>query len=123
MSNDPKFICRLSQLEPEWVYWGQELEPKHVLTSARGGTIDRARANGILFVCPICLRANGWSRVGVHSIECWELGVPLDIGLPGPGRWQLVGTSFEDLTLVAGSSSIATDCAHFYIRNGDILDC
>jgi len=44
--------------------------------------------------------------------------------MPIPGRWEFIGTSFENLSLVAGSSSIqlTSGCmAHFTITNGDII--
>jgi hypothetical protein len=41
-------------------------------------------------------------------------------------RWSLQGTSIDDLTLVAGSSSVylkGTCDAHFFVRGGAIVDC
>lgn len=104
-------------------------------------------ADGILFLCPECFRFND-GNIGTHSVICWAPHVPLDI-TPGPGRWELLGTSLDDLTLRAGSSSVLltsdmdTPCArcqrkgachdatcrycpcraHFYIRNGAIEMC
>lgn len=83
-----------------------------------------AEADGIRFLCPKCFAANKGS-VGTHSIICWSLSVPQDTR-PTPGRWALQGTGFEDLTLVAGSSSVALTggcAAHFFVRSGQIIDC
>lgn len=84
-----------------------------------------ADADGIMFVCPVCLAAKG-KREGVHSILCWEPNVPQTTS-PTPGRWEMQGTGYHDLTLVVGSSSIhltGPGCgAHFFIRNGEIVLC
>lgn len=81
-------------------------------------------AHGIMFLCPVCFKANNGS-VGTHSIICWRPMVPPNVD-PKPGRWELQGTNLSDLTLVAGSSSILIQggCnAHFFIRNGMIEGC
>lgn len=66
------------------------------LTNPRGDfdeTAAIADAQGVMFDCPKC---------GAHSVLCWSRsrGVPDDVQ-PGPGRWRLVGTSLDDLTLDA----------------------
>lgn len=100
---------RLSELEPEWLKWTDDHHFSRVST--------RAEADGIFFVCPKCFAANGNQRPGVHGV----------ITSPGLGRWQMIGDSFENLTLVAGSSSVhltGPGCgAHFFIRNGNIDMC
>lgn len=78
-------------------------------------------ADGVMFLCPTCFAKNGGS-VGTHSVICWQPHVPQTIH-PIPGRWKFVGTGYDDLSLVAGSSSIALrgDCnAHFFVRDGKI---
>lgn len=83
-----------------------------------------AEARGIMFLCPKCFVANGMSDVGTHHVVCWDPSVPQEVS-PGPGRWALTGTGFEDLTLVAGSSSILLlgGCNwHGFIRNGVATD-
>ena len=61
-------------------------------------TIEEAQ--GVQFLCPLCFIAKG-GRVGCHRVMCWSRsrGVPDDAN-PGPGRWKLVGTGFEDLSLM-----------------------
>lgn len=79
-------------------------------------------ADGIMFLCPKCFKDKGGS-VGVHSVICWSPDVPQTTS-PTPGRWQMLGTGFDDLELKAGSSSVLLQggCnAHFFIRNGEIL--
>jgi len=78
-------------------------------------------ADGVEFLCPLCIKTNG-GRVGTHAVLCWRPRVPPDID-PKPGRWEFQGTSLDDLTLVAGASSILLTggcAAHFFIRNGAI---
>ena len=85
-----------------------------------------ADARGVHFRCPKCYVENG-GPVGTHAIVCWSPAVPLTVP-PGPGRWEIHGTGFRDLTLrnPAKSDSVAlTDeggCqAHFFVRDGQIL--
>ncbi len=102
-----------------------ELEPRLLKISAPDSwsTIENmAEADGICFLCPVCFAKNN-GPVGTHSIICWKPHVPLEQS-PGPGRWELVGTSLADVTFRAGSSSIfltTAPCqAHFFVRNGEI---
>ena len=108
---------RLSQLEPA------------LILIADGNTLAHIgfdqRPDGISFLCPQCFKDNGGS-VGTHSILCWQPHVSQDV-LPAPGRWAIDGDSFENLSLIAGSSSILLNeskChAHFYVTNGDVVFC
>ena len=63
-----------------------------------------AQADGLLFLCPKCFKANK-GPVGTHSVLCWKPHVPQTMS-PKPGRWNITGTGFHDLSLVAGSSSV-----------------
>jgi len=81
-------------------------------------------ADGISFLCPKCFSDVG-SPIGVHSVICWRPRVPAH-ATPGPGRWEFVGTSLADLSLVAGSSSVLLSSdggckAHFHVTNGAII--
>lgn len=105
---------RLADLEPEFL--------KRVTEDRSTLDVTIAEADGIVFVCPKCFAANGNQRPGVHSIICWRPRVPADV-TPGPGRWEFIGTCLDDLSLVAGSSSVLLmgGCnAHFFVRNGAI---
>lgn len=106
---------RLSELEPRFLKRTDDTHFQEV------GNKDEA--DGLHFLCPTCFEKNGNSKVGTHSVVCWEPRVPQSTS-PKPGRWEMVGSNFEDLTLVAGSSSIqlnGSGCnAHFFIRNGNI---
>lgn len=84
-------------------------------------------ADGVQFLCPVCYDTNK-GKVGTHSIICWKPTLPLK-GQPGghdpgPGRWEMKGTGYHDLSLVAGSSSVfltTAECkAHFFVENGRI---
>ena len=80
--------------------------------------------DGIEFLCPLCFKNNG-GKVGTHMIICWKPSVPQHI-YPAPGRWSIKGSGLEDLSLVAGSSSVflQSGCkAHFFVENGEIRMC
>lgn len=68
----------------------------------------RLNAQGVIIECPC----------GQEERLLWFVGVPKDI-LP-PGRWTPNGTNMDDLTL---NPSILTKCAHFFIKNGQIIYC
>jgi hypothetical protein len=109
-----------------------DLEPRFYRVAAPGRwqrveTISEA--HGIRFLCPKCFKANGGS-VGTHSVICWSRsrGTP-DDEPPLPGRWAIVGTGFEDLTLNADPPSGARSVAlsggcqwHGFVTNGDVTD-
>ena len=81
-----------------------------------------ADADGVDFLCPRCFETNQ-GRVGTHGIICWRPRVPLSPTKSGPGRWELVGTSLSDLSLVASPTSVKLEggCnAHFIVRNGEV---
>ena len=105
---------RLSELNPQF------LKAESKTTFRRDGDIKSA--DGVMFLCPKCY--NGTS-VGVHSVICWQPTVSPEMQ-PSPGRWLIMGDSIDNLSLVAGSSSVKLSggCdAHFFIRNGEIVDC
>ncbi len=109
--------------------WHERGEPLEDVTGPRDHHVyvdTLAEAQGVTFLCPKCFLANGGPK-GTHSIVCWAPVVPQTVD-PKPGRWELVGTGFADLTLRAGSSSVlltdAAGCrAHFFVTNGEIRMC
>lgn len=109
---------RLTELEPEFLKLIDEYSWQRM-----DSITD---ADGVFFLCPTCwIKNNG--PVGTHAIICWTPKVPLNIE-PGPGRWELLGTGYEDLTLRAGSSSVFLQSeggckAHFFIQSGNIRMC
>jgi hypothetical protein len=111
---------RLTELEPQFA---KIIEPNRLyrMVDAVG------EADGIQFVCPECFRKLG-KREGAHSIICWRPQVPLTEHI-GPGRWELSGTNFDNLTLTGvPTSSVKLDgpggCkAHFHVVNGEIQFC
>lgn len=79
-------------------------------------------ADGVQFLCPLCFLKNRGS-VGTHYVICWRPHVDPQIH-PKPGRWEFHGRALEDLSLVAGSSSVQLQggCnAHFFVRNGEVV--
>lgn len=116
---------RLTELDPSFITLSRN-EPGEPNGSFwhRG---DIATCDGLWLCCPKCYLTKGNSLIGVHGIICWKPQVPQTIR-PTPGRWSMQGTGLDDLTLVAGSSSVSLDdaqgCrAHFFIRNGEIVMC
>lgn len=111
-----KRILKLIELECCFIHYDNDSN-FHIVDNIK-------EADGIEFICPKCFELNNYERPGVHPIICWEPNVPQTIN-PIPGRWNLIGTSLKDLELKAGSSSIllTSGCgAHFFIRNGQIVD-
>lgn len=108
---------RLTDLEPHFLLFEAGWESKTFRM-----TDELAGAHGVEFLCPKCFQANG-GRVGTHVVICWTPQVP-QTESPTPGRWELVGTGYQDLTLRAGSSSVflpGPGCgAHFFITKGEI---
>jgi len=79
-------------------------------------------ADAVMFLCPVCYTKNG-GKVGTHRVICNRPRVPLGPNRVGPGRWEFKGAGIDDLTLVAGSSSIKLEggcAAHFFVTNGQI---
>lgn len=93
--------------------------------------VSLSEADGISFLCPLCY-FNNKGPIGTHGVWCWKPSVPQTF-FPVPGRWDLVGSNFHDLLLVAGPSSILIGngsnipsedkcCnAHFAVTNGEVI--
>lgn len=98
------------------------LEPEFVVRTEKGyRRCSFAEAEGLWLLCPECWDRNN-GPVGTHGVLCWRPCVPLSV-TPGPGRWEFKGTGMDDLTLVAGSSSVLLQggCnAHFYVQGGQV---
>lgn len=106
-----------------------DLNPQFMRYSPRDGNVywtpvaTLAEAQGLKFECPKCAGGRGG-----HMIMCWSrsAGVP-DTATPGPGRWRLVGTSLEDVTLEAEPgktrSVLMNGCGwHGYVTRGMVTD-
>jgi hypothetical protein len=105
---------RLSELEPFFL--------KFVDESHFAKVEKVTEADGIMFLCPVCWKANGGAQ-GTHVVLCWTPKVPREIE-PKPGRWNFQGTGVEDLTFVASPPSVQLQggCnAHFRVENGEIV--
>jgi len=116
---------RLTELEPQFL--SREVGPGGVVWHHKT-SIDEAQ--GVMFLCPKCWTANS-GPVGTHRVICWSRsrGIPDDAS-PGPGRWALVGTSYENLTLNADppnnarSVLLTSGCAwHGYVTDGEVTTC
>jgi hypothetical protein len=121
---EPQFLRREERIE-EWTRRKEDGTDEQV-TGPREYQVfvELQDADGISFLCPKCFEQNKGS-IGTHSVLCWTPKVPPNVD-PKPGRWNLVGTSYEDLSLVAGSSSVllTSGCmAHFVVQNGNVSFC
>lgn len=108
---------RLTDLAPSFL---KRAEPDEWLCEG----VSKIDADGVMFLCPKCFKAKG-GPVGTHSIICWQPNVPQDTS-PTGGRWTMVGTGFNDLSLVAGSNSVLLEggcAAHFFVEDGKIREC
>jgi hypothetical protein len=83
-------------------------------------TSDIARAHGVMFLCPKCFRLHD-GMLGTHMIICWRPLVP-GIVPPGPGRWEMKGTGYADLTLEPSVSQGSGCGACFNIRDGEVIE-
>jgi hypothetical protein len=111
---------KLLELKPSFLKWKDDSHYEQMDTAVG--------ADGIEFLCPVCFRKNG-GEAGTHMIICWAPNVP-QTTTPKPGRWNLVGSGYDDLTLVNGSSSVLVrgepgkpDHWHGFVRNGQVTDC
>ena len=101
----------------------RDLDAEFVLAAPNdsiGHTLGLKEAQGVMFLCPKCFAENH-GDVGTHSVVCWfrDRGVPSDRA-PGPGRWDVSGTSIDDLTLNPSVHLSGAGCGwHGWIRNGD----
>lgn len=114
---------RFSDLQPQFVRFEKRDDGVYLPYEQ---TIDRAQ--GVMFLCPVCFKANGGS-VGTHRVLCWSrsAGVP-DDAVPGPGRWLIQGTGYNDLTLAAEAGSSRSvlltgpGCGwHGFVTNGYVI--
>lgn len=111
---------RLVDLQPQFLRWAPR-DGQTILEHV--DAIDQAQ--GISFLCPKCFIDKG-GPVGTHTVICWSRsrGTPDDAG-PGPGRWRLDGTGYDDLTLNgekkggARSVQLLGGCGwHGFVTNG-----
>jgi hypothetical protein len=95
---------KLTELEPELLTHGIDVL-RHVSALAD--------AQGVWFCCPRC---------GNHQVMVWfrDRGVPEEAA--PRARWQVDGTSLENLTL-SPSINILSGCKwHGWVRGGEVVD-
>lgn len=105
---------KLTDLEPRLMKLNTEDHSLHEVSSV-------ADANALEFLCPLCFQKNN-GAVGTHAYVLYTPSVDQKFG--GKGRWNFVGTSVNDLSLVNTPSSILnlSGCkAHFFITKGEII--
>lgn len=117
---------RLSELEPEWI----TTEGCSPGSYRQVDSIEQAQ--GVGHACPRCFVDKGCTLIGVHwCIEWSSSRGARPEQTPLPGRWRLVGTSFEDLTLDNEPPETKRSVlfngpgcgAHFHITNGEVTFC
>jgi len=116
---------RLTDLEPQFIALDRNEAGRRIYRHV--DSIDAA--DGLLFLCPTCfeinLRDRGDGTIGTHAIICWRPRIAPEEAVSGPGRWELVGTGYADLSLVGQPSSsvlLQGGCnAHFFVQNGEIV--
>lgn len=120
VQDHPAMTIPFRDLKPQFLRWDHDVW-HHVDTIGE--------AQGVRFLCPKCYREHG-GPAGAHSIICWSRsrGVP-DDARPGPGRWKLDGTGYDDLSLNAdppsGARSVLLDHGchwHGFVTNGQATD-
>lgn len=81
-----------------------------------------AEAQGIDFLCPDCFTKNSGPR-GTHHVICWFQGRGvLDDETPKPGRWDVTGTDFTDLTLSPSVHLTGPGCGwHGFVKAGEVI--
>lgn len=106
-------MTALADLEPQFLRY-EERDGKTFFPYAE--TI--ADAHGVEFLCPKCFAKNG-GPVGTHAVICWFRGRVPDGAEPGPGRWDVSGVSYSDLTLNPSVHLSGAGCGwHGWIKNG-----
>lgn len=114
---------KLTHLQPSWKRY--EERDGHIYYVE----VDKIEdCHGIMFLCPKCFKAND-GPIGTHSVICWSSsrGTPAH-ATPLPGRWRLVGSSFDDLTLKGETSrgrsiGLMGGCNwHGFITNGEVTE-
>lgn len=109
---------RLTDLEPTFLKYAPVDGQNIVIRD-----VPMAEADGILFRCPKCHTENP-GAVKIHPVRCWLPKIPKAVD-SSPGRWDLVGTGFHDLSLEATparSVLLTGGCnAHFLVTNGEVM--
>jgi len=91
------------------------------------------QADGLQFLCPVCVEKNGGKSRGAHLLVLWFTGrdVPDDVA-GGSARWTVSkqSTGLDDLTFVHGfpvkAKSVGVgeknEHAHFFIEGGEVVN-
>lgn len=115
----------------------RQLEASFIKRSPMGGrawlkTKSIQQADGLQFLCPVCIEKNGGKR-GTHLLVLWFTGrdVPDEVA-GGSARWTVSkqSTGLDDLTFVHGvpvkPKSVGVgqgnEHAHFFIEGGQVVN-
>lgn len=120
MTNTLPPVYKLRDLDASFVKITKRSKDGHVMQYKEVGD-KLKRADGIKYLCPVCFWKNG-GKVGTESCLHWFTDKVADGAYPGPGRWNPVGTSIDDVTFgPPGSYSVRlTGHWHGYIEHGTV---
>ena len=116
---------KLAELEPKFLK-KDKFDPEYPSDWNRGSSVNvdaPADADFMTFLCPVCFLKNDGPQ-GTHRVVIEKPHVPVTV--PGDGRWNLVGTGANDLTLKGVTSDSVLipsppGCgAHFFIIDGEV---
>ncbi len=115
---------RLLALNPQFITYVQRND-QGVLRNFSVDVRTLAEADGIRFLCPVCLVDGKEPARYTHSVKCWFEGRVPDDARPGPGRWNPRGHGYKDLSFVPGVKSksvlLIGGCnGHFHLTDGEV---
>jgi hypothetical protein len=115
-------VVTLDQLEPRFGRHERDDDGREIWRPVS----TLAEANGILFLCPVCFRANG-GPIGTHAVSVTfaDRGVPDDLGSRNSqgkaSRWVVEGNTVADLTLRPSIHLAGPGCGwHGFITAGAV---
>lgn len=135
---DPRFV-RFETRTESWdavdgdpATWRERGSPTKTVTGPReyvSRVETLAEAQGVFFLCPVCFQKHG-GPVGTHGVEVAFHGRGVgdhqgsQAGDGRPSRWNVSGSSFDDLTLTPSVHLAGAGCGwHGFVTNGEVTSC
>lgn len=98
-----------------------DLDPQFLMAKTKtryAHTDDAAKAQGIMFLCPVCFKKNK-GAVGTHSVIVWFDGRGTLKECDGP-RWSVRGSNYGDLTIAPSIHTIGGCGWHGHVKKGEV---